>query len=91
MRSASGRSAGISTPLRVNVATTASLAEPNEQQGRAFEDESVCKLGLRQAIQQALAAEAGKRELVLDAEFAAPLHECACTEATIFLGPSRFT
>jgi hypothetical protein len=51
------------------------LAEPQQEQSRALEDEPVGELGLRKPIQQALAAEAGKSKLVFDAELAAPLNE----------------
>ena len=51
------------------------LAEPQQEQSCALEDEPVGELGLREAIQQALTAESSKCELVLHAEFAAPLNE----------------
>ena len=51
------------------------LAEPQQQQRCALEDEPVGELGLRKAIQQAFTAEARKRELVLHAELAAPFNE----------------
>jgi hypothetical protein len=47
------------------------LAQPQEEQGCAFENESIGELGLRQSIQQPLAAETTERELVLDTELAA--------------------
>lgn len=40
-----------------------------------MEDESVCKRGLRQAIQQALTAETSQCELMLDAQLAASFDE----------------
>ena len=50
-------------------------SKPQQEQCGALEDESVGELGLRQPVQQTLAAETGKRQLVLDAELAAPLNE----------------
>jgi hypothetical protein len=51
------------------------LAEPQQEESCALEDESVGELGLRKSIQQALAAEARQRELVFDTKLAAPLNE----------------
>ena len=51
------------------------LPEPQQEQSCALADGPVGEPGLRNAIQHALAAEAGKRELVLDAELTASLDE----------------
>lgn len=51
------------------------FVRPEEQERRAFEDEAVCKLGLREAIQEPFAAEPGERELMFDAGVMAPLEK----------------